>query len=100
MQLTLHGAHVQPWCLTQLHCQRREKGGAAKGRTAGIVRDQNNKMDEEGVSEEQGLIIDPVSLINEQSGEDWTWGEYKELNLCKKEELRNWRVQHFADFKF
>lgn len=46
---------------------------------------KDNKKNEEGVSEGQGLIIDPVRLKIEQSGEDWTWGEYKELNLCKKD---------------
>lgn len=66
-----------------------------------LIGTKNNKMDEEGVSEEQGLTLDLVRSKIEQSGEDWPGGEYKELSLSRKESMgqRNWRVCHSIDFK-
>lgn len=71
-----------------------------RGEQQELIGTKDNKMDEEGVSEEQELILEPVRLKFEQS-RDLTWSEYKELSLSGKEimGLRDWRVHHFTDFK-
>lgn len=72
-----------------------------RGEQLELIGTKDNKMDEEGVSEEQELILERVRLKFEQSGEDLTWGGYKELSLSGREimGLRDWRVHHFTDFK-
>lgn len=71
-----------------------------RGEQLELIGTKDNKMDEEGVSEEQELILQPVRLKFEQS-RDLTWSEYQELSLSRKEimGLRDWRVHHFTDFK-
>lgn len=71
-----------------------------RGEQLELIGTKDNKMDEEGVSEEQELILEPVRLKFEQS-RDLTWSEYKELSLSGKEimGLRDWRLHHFTDFK-
>lgn len=66
-----------------------------RGEQLELIGTKDNKMDEEGVSEEQELILEPVRLKFEQS-RDLTWSEYKELSLSRKEimGLRDWRVHH------
>lgn len=102
-QLSMMWASLAAPVLDTAPMSEEGKGRSGKGEREQLelIGTKDNKMDEEGVSEGQGLILDLVRLRIEQSGEDSTWCEYKELSPSRKEtmELRNWRVHHVTDFK-